>query len=86
MRNHNTILRDRYGEIRTGWIVAVLLAGILLFIGGAIWGEYHFANQGCQYICDGNGDENAYRWDAGCWCRDADGLYNPADSRDGRSK
>ena len=72
------------------WEDVKFLSAFVLIV-GAILGTLflvteHYNEQGCQYICDGNGDENGYRWNAGCWCRDDIGLYNPEDSRDGRGK
>jgi hypothetical protein len=59
---------------------------IVLLVVAVVFGSFsygvHINNQGCQYICDGNGDENAFKWQAGCWCRDEEGLYNPRDSRE----
>jgi hypothetical protein len=62
---------------------SIFLTVLLLVAGVAYLGTCN-DDRGCQYICEGNGDENAYRWNAGCWCRDAEGLYNPKDSRGGR--
>lgn len=62
-----------------------ILVPIILLVLAVVYGSWsyqvHINNQGCQYICDGNGDENAFKWQAGCWCRDEKGLYNPRDSR-----
>ena len=61
--------------------IVILMLGL---IGGIAGLSVYFENRGCQYVCDGNGHENAYRWDAGCWCRDETGVYNPEDSRNDR--
>ena len=75
------IFTDRYGTIRSAWLVASIVTGAALLLYGTWRATVYYSNQGCGYVCEANGDENAYRWDAGCWCRDDQGVYNPQDSR-----
>lgn len=72
--------------MRDLFVILGVFTCIGLFVYAIALVDKHYEDRGCQYVCEGNGDENAYRWDAGCWCRDEEGLYNPADSRDGRGK
>lgn len=46
------------------------------------FGRWSCATNECHDVCEANGDESTWTFTAGCFCRDADGLYNPADSRE----
>ena len=65
-------------------ILLGIVLGFLLLVAGVWYASIYYGNRGCAYVCEANGDENAYRWDAGCWCRDEEGVYNPSDSRSGQ--
>lgn len=36
----------------------------------------------CNSICTANKSGARWTWTQGCYCKDADGLYNPKDSRE----
>lgn len=58
-------------------LLFTILALILLIV-GAFW----LTCSGCARVCEANGDKNGWDVRTGCYCQDANGLYNPKDSRD----
>jgi hypothetical protein len=70
--------------IRENAGLLIFYAFVAVLLGALIFGCWSCATSECDEVCSANGDRPRWTWTQGCFCRDADGLYNPADSRDAR--
>lgn len=58
------------------------VVGMLALCGAVLFGTRACSYSECNAVCATNGDRGAWTWTQGCFCRDAEGLYNPKDSRE----
>lgn len=63
-----------------GWLVAWFAVAISA-IACVCYMLESVDRQACTTICEGQRAAPRYDWRTGCWCEDARGFYNPADSR-----
>ena len=76
-----SVFKHEYGDVRLWVGLTLIFSTLALAVWGLIAFLIHFSDVGCARVCEANGDENAYHWTTDCYCRDAEGLYNPKDSR-----
>lgn len=62
--------------------LVLFYAFLALALGAIVLVRWSCSTSECASVCEANGDAPKWTWTQGCYCRDAEGLYNPADSRD----
>ena len=78
----DTVWRDSYGFIRTGWALLFGLGGFGVLVVVVCTWIISVNGKECTRICSLNGHESAHdTWSEGCLCKDKDGVYNPYDER-----
>jgi hypothetical protein len=59
------------------WMVTILIGVIAV----SFYTGINCSINECASLCEDNGAEVRWTWTQGCYCKDADGVYNPRDSR-----
>lgn len=73
-----SVFRDSYG-LRTGWIMAILIGGVLVVTGLVVVGATHLAGSACARTAAHMGTRSLYELPAGCFIQDDSGRWVPLD-------
>lgn len=71
---------DRWGDLRVGWWIAVIVLPILLLIGGLFALGLASARHGCNRTVTAMEREWRHGWSEGCLVQTSDGRYVPLDT------